>query len=461
VVLPRLGRLAIVVAWAGFALGIVIVCGTAASVFSTLVVPRGATSRLSTAIELALDTVWVHPALLLPKWQQRDRALAVRAPLFLMLQLGAWLTLFLTGFGLIGWPQTGSMRGGFVLAGSSMFTLGFASTPTDSVGLVTTAYLCAATGLIAVALQISYLPTLYAAFNRRETLVTMLESRGGDPVWGPEILARHVLVDIVDNLPQLYTDWERWAAEISESHTNYHVLVWFRSPNPLRSWVVALMAVLDAAALQMALNPLTAPSECRLVLRMGFTSLRDIARALHIPFNPDPMPDDPIQIDIDEFRRAVEHLEQAGWVAERGVEEAYSHFRGWRVNYEQIVWALADRVEAPPALWSGPRRHARVLAIAPKRPTDRRPAVEQRNQLAESARKRRAARAMKTGQTLPAALRKLAQARADLEAAEQLRNEARALLDGSDGGPALGGQASAEAGSAEQEAKSGAAAGRG
>ena len=401
--------------WVGFAAGVGLVAWSAYTVFSTLILPRSIASRVSRAVGRAVTLLVDRPATLLRDWERRDRVLAYHGPLFLVLQLAVWMALFMVGFALIAWPQTGSLRGGFLLAASSMFTLGFASTTADSGGLVATASLCAAFGLVVVALQISYLPTLYGAFNRRETLVTMLESRGGDPVWGPEILARHVLVDIVDNLSQLYVDWERWAADVAESHANYPVLIFFRSPHPLRNWVIALLAVLDAAAIQMALNPLTAPSECRLALRMGFTSLRDIARTLGLPYDPDPHPDDPIAIDIDEFRRAVEHLERAGWVAERGVEEAYLHFRGWRVNYESTAWAIAARIEAPPALWSGPRRHAAVKQEAPRRPEHRSPWPDQRQELVEQAQQRRAARAMRTGQTLPASLRKIAQARRELE----------------------------------------------
>ena len=50
--------------------------------------------------------------------------------------------------------------------------------------------LAAASGLFVIAAQIGYLPTLYGAFNRRETEVTLLGSRAGTPPWGPELLAR-------------------------------------------------------------------------------------------------------------------------------------------------------------------------------------------------------------------------------------------------------------------------------
>ena len=118
----------------------------------------------------------------------------------------------------------------------------------------------AATGLVIVTLQIAYLPALYAAFNRRETEVALLNARAGVPSWGPELLARthYALgsgVSTIDTLPDLYAQWERWAADVAESHTTYLPLVRFRSPRPLSSWVTALLAVLDSAALFLALSP--------------------------------------------------------------------------------------------------------------------------------------------------------------------------------------------------------------
>ena len=112
-----------------------------------------------------------------------------------------------------------------------------------------------ATWVVIVALQIAYLPALYQAFNRRESLVAMLESRAGIPAWGPEVLARHQLVGIIDTLPDFYASWEQWSAELAESHTTYPVMLLFRSPDPWFSWLVGLLAVLDGAAMHLALAP--------------------------------------------------------------------------------------------------------------------------------------------------------------------------------------------------------------
>jgi len=229
-----------------------------------------------------------------------------------------------------------------------------------------------------VALQIAYLPSLYASFSRREALVTMLESRAGAPAWGPELLARHQLVGINDALPMLYADWEQWAAEVTESHTTYPVLLLFRSPEPWLNWIVGLLAVLDAGAMQLALCPSTAPSQTRLCLRMGFTLFNRLAKSLGFPVDDDPDPDGDIILSFEEFSSAVDKLALVGFPMERSAEEAWPHFRGWRINYETSAYRLADKFTAPLAPWSGTRRNLRAGIVEPKRPPHRAPAIAQK-----------------------------------------------------------------------------------
>jgi hypothetical protein len=255
-------------------------------------------------------------------------------------------------------------------AGSSLFTLGFASGRRTTLSALD--FLAAASGPVVIALQIAYLPTLYGAYNRREVEVTLLQSRAGEPAWGPEILARQWLVDTETALPELYLSWERLAAEIGESHSNYPVLLAFRSPQPYRSWIVGLLAVMDAAAMQLALSRKGAPPQARLVLRSGFTALRDIARALRIDFDEDPAPDAPIRLGYPEFEAAVDMVTTAGFPAERLAADAWPHFHGWRVNYEAIGYELCRRGDAVPALWTGPRDFP-ATPVPPRRPVDRRP----------------------------------------------------------------------------------------
>lgn len=352
--------------------GLALVVATWRTVLTTLVVPRPSSSHLPLVLSDATNAVFHLVADRFATWERRDRILSMVGPSILLVLLIVWLGLYLVGFALVLWAlSTGSFSDALRLSGSSLFTLGFA-VPSGS-GVIAVSLVAAATGLVVVALQIAYLPVLYGAFNRREQLVTMLDMRAGVPAWGPEILARHQLVGVTDSLPQLYLEWERWAADLAETHTSYPALLFFRSPHPLRSWIVGLLAVLDAAALHHALMPVTGPFEARLVLRMGYTALREVAAVLRIPFDPDPHPDDPITLGREEFEAGVRRVLEAGWRPERDLEEAWRHFRGWRVNYEAVAYAIADRLEAPPAPWSGQRRHLGPVVILPERPLDRRP----------------------------------------------------------------------------------------
>ena len=131
--------------------------------------------------------------------------------------------------------------------------------------------------------------------------MTLLDSRAGEPNWGPEILARHASIASLENLRDLYAGWERWAADVSESHSNYPVLIFLRSQEPTRNWLVGLLAVMDSAALHLALNPSTAGAEPRLAVRMGFVCLRDLADTMGLGYDPDPDPDTPIALTYEEY----------------------------------------------------------------------------------------------------------------------------------------------------------------
>ena len=227
--------------------------------------------------------------------------------------------------------------------------------------------------LAVFALQIGYLPTLYAAFNRREGLITMLDSRAGVPSWGPELLARTHYglgsgVSAVGELPELFEAWEEWSADVSESHTTYVSLVWFRFPRPLSSWVTSQLAILDAAALYLALLPDgSGLVQARLCLRGGFTCLGNIARALRMPIPETPTRTTASHSPMTTSPRLWSGCARWTFPLERPIEEAWLDFVGWRVNYEAAAYALAWAIDAPPALWSGPRRHE-IETIAPLRP---------------------------------------------------------------------------------------------
>ena len=361
--------------WLGFVAGLLVVITTFGSVLGTLVVPRGIGSIVSRGTDLIVDTVFRMIGMPIREYRTRDRLLAWQAPVTLILRLASWLGLLYFGYALILLPFVpGAVSRAFSESGSSMFTLGYAA-PLGG-GMTVVDYFAAFTGLIVVGLQIGYLPTLYSAFNKRETEVTLLISRAGIPAWGPEILARTKWgiaenSDSVVVMIELFDTWQRWAAEVAESHTTYLTLTRFRSPRAMSHWLTSLLAVMDAAALHLSLAPSRRPDiEARLCLRMGFVAMRQIGQAMRLHVDENPDPDHPLVLTYEQFEEAVEMLLALNYPIERTTQEAWPHFKGWRANYEPIALAMAKRTDAPPALWSGDRRWPST-PIAPDRPENR------------------------------------------------------------------------------------------
>jgi hypothetical protein len=357
------------------AIGVVLVVVTLASVLRTLIIPRGAYSRFGRYVDRAVDLAFRVATKRVRSYEERDEILAAQAAVYLVVLLAVWLAFFLIGFALLLWPSTADIAGAFRESGSSMFTLGFVVAGGN--GSTAVDIIAAAVGLFTVAAQIGYLPTLYSAFNRRETEVTLLGARAGTPPWGPELLLRTkygMYGADRDDLPDFYAAWERWAADLAETHANYPILMRFRSPQPLSSWLIGLLAVMDSAALLLSVSPSRDRLEPRLCLRMGFVALQQLGRAVGIPIEADPDPDGEIALPYADFEAGVQRLVDIGFDTERTAAEAWPHFRGWRVNYEPVAYALAYATDAVPAYWSGPRRWDHE-PMAPVRPPNRAPAA--------------------------------------------------------------------------------------
>jgi len=366
VAMPLFGRVIAAV------IGGVLVLTVWGSVIGALIVSRPVASRLTRAADKSVNVLFRMINEHLDDYRRRDRVLAAQAAAILLAQLVVWLGTSFIGFALLLWPsEQGGLAAAFASSGSAMFTLGFEVPPGTTPAFVV--FAGAATGLIIITLQIAYLPTLYAAFNRRETEVALLNARAGVPSWGPELLARTHYglgsgTSTIDTMPALYAQWERWAADVAESHTTYLPLVRFRSPQPYSSWVTALLAVLDSAALFLSLSPKSAPVvPARLCLRGGFQCFTRIARAMGIDVPTEPDPDAGITLTYEEFLDAVARMKKVDFPIERDPADAWPDFVGWRLLYERAAYAVAFAVDAVPAKWSGPRMHP-VEHIEPFRP---------------------------------------------------------------------------------------------
>jgi hypothetical protein len=370
-------------AWLGFALGVSLLLMTGSSVIKTLLIPRNLSSVIGTVVARSVVLTYRLVTARIGEMARRERILATGAPAYLFVLLVCWIGCLYVAYALMLVPFTHhNVVRALRLSGSSLFTLGFA-TPAgaEPYGIV---FAAAISGIGVIALMIGYMPTLYAAYNRRETLVIMLEALSGQPPWGPELLARQQLIRNTSYLPRLYERWTEWAADISESHTTYQTLIYFRSRFPEQPWPLALLAVLDAAALHLSLDPESAPAEIRPFLRVGYVTMRAIAGTLGIAVNDDPHPDDPLVLTRADFDEGVRHLTEAGWTFERPAEDAWAHFRGWRVNYEAAAYGIAAHLDLPPAKWSGPRARLGIAQAAPmpKRPAHREPRAPEATQSA-------------------------------------------------------------------------------
>src|SRR6266581_3118462 len=231
-----------------FILGFGIVIATVLSATRTFVLPRSVVVKLTRAVFLTsrfLFNLWTRRT---TTYEERDRVMALYAPITLLILPAVWLVLVLVGYMGMFWAiGVGSWRIAFKVSGSSLLTLGFAQV-NELPGTVLS-FSEATIGLVLVALLIAYLPTMYAAWSRRELAVTMLEVRAGSPPSAVEMIVRHHRLGRLDKLNDVWPVWEAWFGEIEESHTSLPALVFFRSPLESRSWVVASGALLDAASL--------------------------------------------------------------------------------------------------------------------------------------------------------------------------------------------------------------------
>ena len=207
-----------------------------------------------------------------------------------------------------------------------------------------------------VALLIAYLPTMYAAFARREQAVNLLEVRAGSPPSASEMLQRFHRNHGLEKLSEYWKVWEAWFADIEESHTTLPALIFFRSPRAENSWVTAAGAVLDAASITLSAVEIPYEISAALCIRAGFLAFHRIADYFDISHPHDPhYPEVPICIERAEFDSLLDQLAAAGLPLKPDREQAWRDFAGWRVNYDRSLILLCGLVMAPSAPWSSDR----------------------------------------------------------------------------------------------------------
>jgi hypothetical protein len=343
----------IVLRIAVFLIGLAVVGNTLMSAIRTVVLPRAQQVRITRFIFAGLRIIFDWLARPSRPFDERDRIMAVYGPIALLVLLVAWVVLILLGYSLMFAGLGLTPFDAFTESGSSLLTLGIR--PPVGLGALVLAFSEATIGLGIIALLISYLPSIYGAFTRRETAVSLLETYAGSPPSPRDYLLRHHLIHGLEFLDDTWIRWQTWFADVEESHTSIAAVCFFRSPQPEQSWITAAGCVLDAAALTASTLDIEREPRAELCLRAGYVSLRRIADFFGIPHNADPSPEDPISITRREYDDAVDHLAAAGLPIKADREQAWRDFRGWRVNYDTVLLALVALTMAPPAEWSSDR----------------------------------------------------------------------------------------------------------
>jgi len=347
-----------------FIAGAAVVWFTLGAAVRTVILPRGVPSRLARFVfqwMRRVFNVWAGPS---ASYERRDRVMALYAPVSLLALLAAWVGLVLAGYTGMFWGLGGgrTIRGAFLLSGSSILTLGFErppDLPTDAL-----VFAEAAVGLVLLAMLITYLPSIYAAFSRREAAVTALEIRAGTPPSAAEMLERYWVLERMDKLTELWLRWEQWFVDVEESHTSFPALAFFRSPQPDHSWITAAGAVLDGASVALSTVDIPRDVQAEFCIRAGYLALRRIADFFGIPYDPSPRRGDPVAIGRQEYDEVVTRLERAGVPLKPDREEAWLDFAGWRVNYDTVLIVLAGLTMAPFAPWSSDRS---IRTLQPRR----------------------------------------------------------------------------------------------
>ncbi len=345
----------------GFVAGLVVVALTAASAVRTVVLPRAVPAQLTRVVFLGVRGVYRLRLGRAAEYEKRDAVMASYAPVSLLVLLQVWLGLVWLGYAAMFWAAgAGAAWDDLVLSGSSLLTLGFVAPQTTALSFLAISE--AAAGLVLLALLITYLPSLYGAFSRREAMVAKLAVRAGEPPSGAELLVRASRLGSVDGLPDFFAGWEDWFIELEETHTSFPALSFFRSPHTDQSWVTAAGAVLDGASLRASSVDAPRDSTTELTIRAGYLALRRIATFYGLAHPQDPAPNDPITVSRDEYDAVWARLEAAGVPLGPDREASWRAFAGWRVNYDMALVSLAALTMAPYAPWSSDRS----LAQAPK-----------------------------------------------------------------------------------------------
>jgi len=339
--------------------------------FQTIILPRRAAGRLRlTRIFYILTWIpWRFVAVRIQHPRKRETALSFYGPLSLIFLLVVWACGMVFGFSLIyyalGSPFNDTSHSiGYLtdlyVSGTNFFTLGLGDvTPHALIARVLST--CeAGTGFGFLAIVMGYFPVLYGAFSRREVSISLLDARAGSPPTAAELMRRHSFDGAENALATLLSEWERWSAELLESHISYTLLCYFRSQHTNQSWIGALTTMLDTSALLIAGVQGHEARQAQLTFAMARHAMVDLAQVFSIK----PNQNFPDRLPRERYEQLYQLLCQSGVSVCRD-GQSYERLRDLRALYEGYAVGLSDHLCMPLPPWMTEHPHKdNWLAVA-------------------------------------------------------------------------------------------------
>ena len=330
-------------------------------VFQSVVVPR------STPARYRLTRWTVRPGWRLCRWvglrgdspNKRERIFGTFAPAMVIVLLFLWVSGLVLGFAFVFYglrseirPPITDFASAFYFAGSTVLTIGFGDYVATTGMARLFALLAGGAGLGTIALAISFLFSLYGSFQRREIQIVTLDARAGAPPSGVSLLETVRKYGLEEELPRLFSEWEKWAAEVLDSHLAYPILAYFRSSHDNESWVSALGAVLDATTLLLTTVVDGPRGPAKMMMGIGTHLVEDLSRFFRVDGDGD------AGVERYEFDEARSRLASSGWTL-LGADESWAAFSRLRSQYAGQLNNMAKWWAAPPTQWIGDRSYVR------------------------------------------------------------------------------------------------------
>ena len=380
---------------AAFIGGLFCCLGVALDAFQTIILPRRPTGRfqITRLFFIATWAPWVVMAEHARNKKVREQIYSIYGPLSLLLLLLLWALLLISGFAMfyfsVGspfgdallqhsssvWAQFGT---DFYVSGTTLFTLGLGDVVPHSRLARAFIVLESGVGLGFVALVIGYLPVLYQAFSRREVSVALLDSRAGSPPNAAELLRRHAFEGGQEALTTLLAEWERWAAEILESHISYPILCYYRSQHDSQSWLSALVSILDTCALRISVIEGMPSRQAQLTFVMARHALVDIGQVFSVQERKSWQQEAQVdRLPSKDFYHLCEALGE-NKLRLCGDPAAAKRLKTIRALYEPYALALSDYLRMPLPVWVAPPKVNDQWSLLTKLRTDAELALKER-----------------------------------------------------------------------------------